>query len=894
MTASDRLTTALADRYRIEREIGQGGMATVYLAEDLKHKRHVALKVLKPELAAVIGADRFLAEITTTANLQHPHILPLHDSGTVNGTVFYVMPFVEGESLRDRLSREKQLPIADAVRIAREIAGALDYAHRHGVIHRDIKPENILLHDGRAVVADFGIALAASRTDGGNRMTETGMSLGTPHYMSPEQAMGERDLDGRTDVYALGCVLYEMLTGEPPFTGPSAQAIVAKVMGSEPERVTTLRKTVPEYVEDAVLTALEKVPADRFATAGAMSSALDGTGDALSGRSRTTRTTHAANAGAARRHRVLWPIIAVLAAVALWGWLRPAPAVVELPPTRLAMHLPELGSVGAGLQRMIDISPDGNTLIIVSIADAKRRVMRVALDGSGAQLIDGVVSTAADFRVSPDGREFVASDIVSGATYRYPIGGGTPRLLPRSVRAGARMAWVSDGSLLFSDIVNLAGGLSRVSALDSVSKPFGTANVEFQVQQVLPGDRTALGLLMPNGTVSGPVMAMDLKTGATRKILDAQITEVRYAVGFLVYVMSDASLGAVAFDANNLTITGAPVTLATDVTLTGNGQAQFAVADNGTVVFVSEAGRSLVITDRAGVNQRMFEGRSNFHHPRFSPDGKKLAVDFTTADGRDVWVADLADGSMTRATIDRDGHDANWSPDGRSLTYNSFRAGDLGIYRVRPGTAAPAESLFASARLAYSGIWTADGAALVTIASSILPDSKTDIGILRNGGRGPLEPLIASRFDDQYPALSPDNQWLAYTSVLSGREEVYVRAFANDDNQVQVSLNGGSEPVWSRDGKEVYFRESAASGMGGGISLTAATLTTTPALTVISRQPLFSALDIVSANPHTNYDVSPDGHSFAVVRANPSSTVIVIQNLPAMIARLRAVGRGTP
>lgn len=358
--------------------------------------------------------------------------------------------------------------------------------------------------------------------------------------------------------------------------------------------------------------------------------------------------------------------------------------------------------------------------------------------------------------------------------------------------------------------------------------------------------------------------------------------------------MSDASLGAVAFDANNLIITGAPVTLATDVTLTGNGQAQFAVADNGTVVFVSEAGRSLVITDRAGVNQRMFEGRSNFHHPRFSPDGKKLAVDFTTADGRDVWVADLADGSMTRATIDRDGHDANWSPDGRSLTYNSFRAGDLGIYRVRPGTAAPAESLFASARLAYSGIWTADGAALVTIASSILPDSKTDIGILRNGGRGPLEPLIASRFDDQYPALSPDNQWLAYTSVLSGREEVYVRAFANDDNQVQVSLNGGSEPVWSRDGKEVYFRESAASGMGGGISLTAATLTTTPALTVISRQPLFSALDIVSANPHTNYDVSPDGHSFAVVRANPSSTVIVIQNLPAMIARLRAVGRGTP
>ena len=229
--------TALADRYRIERELGAGGMATVYLAQDLKHDRKVAIKVLRPELAAVIGAERFLAEIKTTANLQHPHILALHRFGRGGRLLFYVMPFVEGESLRDRLRREKQLPIADAVRIATEVAGALDYAHRHGVIHRDIKPENILLHDGRALVADFGIALAASKA-GGGRMTETGMSLGTPHYMSPEQAMGEREITARTDVYALGCVTYEMLVGEPPFTGPTAQAIVAKVMTREPAPLT--------------------------------------------------------------------------------------------------------------------------------------------------------------------------------------------------------------------------------------------------------------------------------------------------------------------------------------------------------------------------------------------------------------------------------------------------------------------------------------------------------------------------------------------------------------------------------------------------------------------------------------------------------------------------------
>src|SRR5258705_9729331 len=228
-----RLTAALADRYRIERELGSGGMATVYLAQDIKHDRKVAIKVLRPELAAVIGADRFLSEIKTTANLQHPHILALHDSGAADSFLYYVMPFVEGESLRDRLTRLKQLPIADAVRIASEVASALDYAHRHNVIHRDIKPENILLHDGRALVADFGIALAASKA-GSTRMTETGMSLGTPHYTSPEQAIGEREITGRSDVYALAVVTYEMLCGEPPFSGPTAQAIVAKVLTEDP------------------------------------------------------------------------------------------------------------------------------------------------------------------------------------------------------------------------------------------------------------------------------------------------------------------------------------------------------------------------------------------------------------------------------------------------------------------------------------------------------------------------------------------------------------------------------------------------------------------------------------------------------------------------------------
>jgi Protein kinase domain len=263
----------LTGRYEIEREIGRGGMATVYLARDVRHARNVALKVLNPDLGAVLGAERFLAEIRVTANLQHPNLLPLFDSGEVGGHLFYVMPYVDGESLRHTLDREKQLPIAEAMRIGVAVADALDYAHRHGVIHRDLKPENILLHEGQPLIADFGIALAISNA-GGARITQTGLSLGTPQYMSPEQAAGDRAVDGRSDIYSLGAVLYEALAGEPPHMGGTVQAIVSKVLTEIPPSVRVRRPTVSEPVAGAIARALEKLPADRWATAREFAAAL--------------------------------------------------------------------------------------------------------------------------------------------------------------------------------------------------------------------------------------------------------------------------------------------------------------------------------------------------------------------------------------------------------------------------------------------------------------------------------------------------------------------------------------------------------------------------------------------------------------------------------------------
>jgi eukaryotic-like serine/threonine-protein kinase len=311
----ERLRAALAPRYRILSELGHGGMATVYLAEDLKHDRRVAVKVLRPELAATLGPERFLREIQIAAVLAHPHILPLHDSGEAGGFLYYVMPYLEGETLRDRLVRQRQLPVAEAVRVAREVSDGLDYAHGRGIVHRDIKPENILFMGGHAVIADFGVASAVGLA-GGTRLTQSGWSLGTPMYMSPEQALGQDDVDGRSDVYALGCVLYEMLAGEPPFHASSPQAVLAKKLSESPPRLTHLRETVSPELEEAVRRALAKVPADRFDTAAEFAQAATRVG---------SQDAPASSAPRSARKRVGWSaalvvgvFVVALIGVAIW------------------------------------------------------------------------------------------------------------------------------------------------------------------------------------------------------------------------------------------------------------------------------------------------------------------------------------------------------------------------------------------------------------------------------------------------------------------------------------------------------------------------------------------------------------------------------------------------
>ena len=400
-----RLNAALEGRYAIERELGEGGVATVYLSEDLKHHRKVALKVLKPELAAVVGAERFLAEITTTANLTHPHILPLHDSGEADGFLFYVMPHIEGESLRERINREKQLGVDDALAITQKVAGALDNAHERGVVHRDIKPGNILLSEqGEPLIADFGIALAVAQA-GGGRITETGLSLGTPHYMSPEQATGDRDVDPRSDVYALGCVLYEMLAGQPPFSATTAQAVLVKILTADAPSITSERRTVPAHVGHALARALEKLPADRFTSAAEFGTALGDESFTYKARARTSVAaspsepvaTPATMLGPWNRLTIVgWSLAAVATLGFAWSLFRPEPPQLV---SRQVLSTEGWAGLGTAFGRYAAIAPDGSS-VILPVGD------QLALKMKGSTEITPIPGTeqGRDVVYSPEGQ----------------------------------------------------------------------------------------------------------------------------------------------------------------------------------------------------------------------------------------------------------------------------------------------------------------------------------------------------------------------------------------------------------------------------------------------------------------------------------------------------------
>ena len=879
--SSDRLQTALAEHYRVERQLGQGGMATVYLAEDLKHDRKVAVKVLRPELAAVIGAERFLREIKTVATLQHPHILGLIDSGVVDGTAYYVMPFVEGESLRDRLEREKHLPIADAVRIAGQVAAALDYAHRHGVIHRDIKPENILLHDGAALVADFGIALAASK-GGGARMTETGMSLGTPHYMSPEQAMGERDITARSDVYALGAMTYEMLVGDPPFTGSTAQAIVAKVMTERPRPIHPQRDTVPPAVEDAVLTALEKLPADRFATAAQFAEALHATSD--TGR---TRIWTGARAGRGSKPRLRDPILLGLAAIAAasallagWAWGRvPAPAPAEV--VRFAIPAPPSGSTNALGYNIMAVSPDSRTLVYVSDGEDRRQRLTVrTLDDVVGRTLPGTEDAAYPI-FSPDGR-WVAF-IRGNQVYKVSLDGGAPQNLGMAPGTFNGASWSRTGAIVVSG--NTA--LYLIPETGGPARPLGDrATVPGELYRDAPLVLDDAGCVVyaswsSSSSTSARIAVASLATGEAT-VLDLRgIQPLGLVDGTLLYVTSAGTIMGVPIDLERRRLLGAPVQLVDNVVLNNSTGLARASVSARTLFYQSGSQLSQVVIVGPGGSRRILLGdRRDYAFPRLSPDGRRLAVTVGLADRRDIWLHEFGSGTLTRLTTEGTTNERpEWTPDGSRVLYRSDHETRTAIWWRPADMSAGATPLLMGERLdVFEAVLTPDAGTIVyqldTLGADILYRALA-------GDTAPRPVAASSTAIETMPRLSPDGRWIAFTTDESGRNQVVVQPFPGPGGRVQVSVTGGTEPVWARDGRRLFYR--------GDGQLMAATIRPGPAFEVASRDTVFADSYVFAGNPHANYDVMPDGRHFVFLEGESTGDMIVVSNWAAVLrARMRS------
>ncbi|MEO8226765.1 MAG: protein kinase [Gemmatimonadota bacterium] len=500
-TVLARLSAALADRYRIEREVGAGGMATVYLATDLRHDRPVAVKVLRPDLSASIGSERFLQEIRIAARLGHPHILPLHDSGEADGLLYYVMPYVPGESLRQRIAREGELPVPDAIRILRDIADAIAYAHQYGVVHRDIKPENVLLSGRHALVADFGVAKAVSEATGRSRLTTAGVALGTPSYMAPEQAVADPHVDHRADIYAIGIVAYEMLAGEPPFTGASPQQVLAAQVTEAPRPLTARRPAVPPVLADAIMRCLEKKPADRWQSAGELLGAIEAAQTPTGG---STPTSTRPLAAVPRHRSWLWPAVAagvvlIALAIAATALRRPSAARGDGAPSVSLRDRTQLTFTGH--VQGPAISPDGKQLAYVTkVCSDTTCAYAIDVQDVGGTTIRRVLTGAASayaLEWSPDRRNILVTGTIEGrwGTHLVSLLGGAPRRVGNGgVTGNGGVSFYAGGdSLLIAPPITADTNLwIGVAALDGVvrdSIPISVAGRRLNAAAAIPGSR---------------------------------------------------------------------------------------------------------------------------------------------------------------------------------------------------------------------------------------------------------------------------------------------------------------------------------------------------------------------------------------------------------------------
>ncbi|MGH9775892.1 MAG: protein kinase domain-containing protein [Candidatus Acidiferrales bacterium] len=874
--------------YEIVAPLGAGGMGEVYRARDTRLDRTVAIKILASRLADNPEAKQRLdREARAISSLNHPNICTLHDVGHQDGIHFLVMEYLEGETLADRL-KKGPLPLEQVLRIGAEIAAGLDKAHRSGVVHRDLKPGNIMLTKTGAKLMDFGLAKGASAAApalsgltasiespaGGHPLTAEGTVVGTFQYMSPEQIEGQ-DADARSDIFSLGAVLYEMVTGQRAFEGKSQLSVASAILEREPEPISMVKPLTPPVLDRTIRKCLAKQPDQRWQSASDLATELNWMTDG----SATAMAVKAVERGR-KWGRLGWLVSGALLLLLAGGgsaWITARRSVAPARVMRFTVSLPAGDALGGSWwwYPSVAVSHDGSQIAYVAHRGGQSQIYLRAVGEMNARPVPGTEGADIPF-FSPDGKWLGMAS--SGEIKKVPLAGGPTVTIAKATFYSAN--WAPDDMIYFDGESGLqkvaaAGGEpQKVTTLDAKSQ-----ETEHRFPEVLPGGKALIFTLRDGEQPSfdnANIAALDLATGE-KKILVKSGTDAHYvSTGYLVFLRA-GMLMAVPFDPARLQVKGAAAPVAEDILENPRiGAGQYAISDDGSLVYiaggVTYGEHELVFVDKTGATRSLTATKRPYEDFTISPDGKFIA---TTIEGQvtDTWIHDIARDTETRFTSGVENRDPTWTPDGKRIAYGGFKKGKYGVYWRPLDGSAPEVTLLTSDKPVYAWSWSSDGRVL--LYEELSAGINYNLGILPMNDREHPRLLFSPQHNVNSAALSPDGDWIAYDSDESGRPEVYVAPYPRLAPRERISTEGGLRPVWAPDGRELYYRTVASveellrRALAQRSRVMAVPIETKPTFKAGTPHMLFEGPFFESGH---DFAVTPDGRGFILIRESASQS----------------------